>query len=539
MNLTNIPAGLYSLEVTDGNGCSDNFGPFSVANPGAPSAPTITVSANQACDGEDVDFSVSSSDASATFDWSGPNGFSSNLDNFTITLDEFTVGNYCVTATVSNCTSPSACETIVLNELPTLDVTSDSEGTLVCENSNVELTATGASTLVWSGPDGFSGNGSPVSLTNSSVSSTGWYIVTGTDGNNCSSIDSTYVEVVPLPTADAEASSDSQNAFCEGSVGFLYGSGGDIFGWTGPNGFTSTNQNPTIANFDTNNVGTYILTVTDGNNCSSIDSTYVEVAPLPTADAEASSDSQTAFCEGSVGFLYGSGGDNFGWTGPNGFTSTNQNPTIANFDTTNVGTYILTVTDVNGCQDQDSTSLDVSVFEDVFISAGDTVLCPGDLLSLSANGAEDYIWTGPNGFSESGQNISIDNISMNQSGTYYVEGTSAFGCTGEDEVEVAVEMDSDCLFIPGLVTPNDDNMNDFWIITGITNYPDAEVSIYNRWGNLVYFISPYENDWGGQVNRGVNVGDGSGRLPTGTYFYIVKLNDGVTDPFKGYIELQY
>jgi gliding motility-associated-like protein len=456
-NLTGIPAGLYSLEVVDGNGCSDNFGPFSVANPGAPNAPTITVSANEACEGEDVTFSVSSSDPSATFDWSGPNGFNSTANNFSVTLDQSTDGNYCVTATASNCTSPSSCETILLNELPTLNVASDSEGTLVCASSNVELTANGASSLVWNGPNGFNANGSPVSLSNTSINSSGWYVVTGTDGNNCSASDSTFVEVVSLPTADASANSESQ----------------------------------------------------------------------------------TAFCEGSVGLLFGEGGDNYEWNGPNGYTSTTQNPTIANFNSTNVGTYVLTVIDVNGCQNQDSIDLEVSVFEDVYINAGDTVLCPGETLSLSANGAQDYVWTGPNGFSESGENITIDNISMNQSGTYYVIGTSAFGCSGEDEVEVVVEMTTECLFIPGLVTPNYDNMNDVWEITGITNYPDAEISIFNRWGNLVYFVSPYENDWGGQVNRGVNVGDGSGKLPTGTYFYIVKLNDGVTDPFKGYIELQY
>lgn len=457
LDLTNIPAGLYSLEILDGNGCSNDFGPFSVANPGAPNAPTITVSSNEACEGEDITFSVSSSDPSATFNWSGPNGFNSTSNNFTITLNQSTDGNYCVTATVSNCTSPSSCETILLNELPTLNVSSDSEGVLVCENSDVELTASGANSLVWNGPNGFNANGSPALLTNTNINSTGWYVVTGTDGNNCSASDSTFVEVVPLPTADAAASNDSQ----------------------------------------------------------------------------------TAFCEGSVGFLFGDGGGNYEWNGPNGYSSTNQNPTIANFGPSNVGTYVLTVTDINGCQDQDSIDLDVSIFEDVDIVAEDTVLCAGETLFLSATGAQDYVWTGPNGFSESGQNITIENISMSQSGTYFVEGTSAFGCSGTDQVEVLVEMSSECLFIPELVTPNFDNMNDSWVITGITNYPNAEVSIFNRWGNMVYFSSPYENDWNGQVNKGVNMGDGSGKLPTGTYFYIIKLNDGVTDPFKGYIELQY
>jgi gliding motility-associated-like protein len=457
INLTNIPAGLYSLEIVDGNGCPNDFGPFSIANPGAPNAPTISVSSNEACEGEQVTFSVSSTDPSATFDWSGPNGFSSASNSFTITLDDLTDGNYCVTATVSNCTSPSACETIVLNQLPSLIVSSDSEGTLLCENNDVQLTATGANSFVWSGPSGYNANGSPASLTNVTTNSTGWYVVTGTDGNSC----------------------------------------------------------------------------------SASDSTFLEVAPLPNADAAASSESDTAFCEGSVGFLFGSGGGNYSWFGPNGYTSSQQNPTIANFGSTNVGTYVLTVTDANGCQNQDSINLDVSIFEDVNIVAGDTLLCAGETLVLSATGAQDYVWSGPNGFSEPGQNITIDNISVNQSGTYFVEGTSAFGCSGVDQVEVIVEMSSDCLFIPGLVTPNFDNMNDSWEITGITNYEKAEVSIFNRWGNLVYFATPYENDWGGQVNRGVNVGDGSGKLPTGTYFYVLKLNDGVSDPFKGYIELQY
>ncbi|MEX2485776.1 MAG: gliding motility-associated C-terminal domain-containing protein [Brumimicrobium sp.] len=457
LDLNNIPAGLYSLEITDGNSCSEDFGPFSVANPGAPDAPDVTVSSNEGCEGDTVEFTVSSADASATFDWSGPNGFVSTDDTFSITLDQNTSGNYCAVATVANCTSPSTCEIISVNSLPDLIVSSDSEGDVVCANSSVELTASGASSYEWSGPNGFNAVGSPVDVNNTSVSSSGWYVLTGVDGNNCSSVDSTFVEVVSLPEADAAANSDSQETFCEGSVGFLYGSGGDTFTWTGSNNFNSSQQNPVIANF--------------------------------------------------------------------------------NFE--NEGIYLLTVVDENGCEDEDSINLLVSDFNDVEISAGDTVLCPGETLQLTATGATDYDWSGPGNFSESGQNIMIENISLNQGGVYIVEGTNEFGCSGEDSVEVEVIMTSDCLFIPELVTPNEDNMNDFWVITGITNYTDAEVLVYNRWGNLVFSASPYENDWGGQVNRGLKIGGDSGLVPSGTYFYVVKLNDGVTDPFKGYIELQY
>jgi gliding motility-associated-like protein len=114
-----------------------------------------------------------------------------------------------------------------------------------------------------------------------------------------------------------------------------------------------------------------------------------------------------------------------------------------------------------------------------------------------------------------------------------------FGCSGLDSVQVTVAEFQDCLFIPEIVTPNGDNSNDEWVITGIQNYPNAEVSIFNRWGNLIFTVSPYENNWYGQVNKGVNVGDGSGKVPPGTYFYIVDLKDGQTEPFKGYLELQY
>jgi gliding motility-associated-like protein len=84
------------------------------------------------------------------------------------------------------------------------------------------------------------------------------------------------------------------------------------------------------------------------------------------------------------------------------------------------------------------------------------------------------------------------------------------------------------------VSPNGDGMNDFLEITNLDAYPGNSLSIYNRWGDKVYQLSPYNNEWNGQNNVG---GIGGEELPAGTYFYILELDED-QDPIKGYIELK-
>ena len=74
-------------------------------------------------------------------------------------------------------------------------------------------------------------------------------------------------------------------------------------------------------------------------------------------------------------------------------------------------------------------------------------------------------------------------------------------------------------------SPNGDGLNDFWEITGIEDSPDNEVSIYNRWGDLVFQMSQYDNQsrvFRGLANR--KQGIGAGELPEGTYFFNISIN---------------
>lgn len=457
LDLTNVPAGQYTLLVTDANGCTNSFGPFSIANPGAPDAPTVSASANEGCLDESITIAITNPDASVTYDWSGPGSFNSSADNFTVNLSSTTAGTYCVTATESNCTSGSTCVTISLNPSPQLYLSTSSENDAICSLEDITITADGATNYSWTGPSGFTSNQANFTISSATIANSGWYVATGTNEFGCSSTDSIEVTVNELPSANASADEDASITYCEGGEGLLFGAGGGTYAWNGPNNYSSSDQNPVIPNF---------------------------------------------------GFAYE------GW-------------------------YFLTVTDANGCQAMDSVELSVSAFEDVFVVAPDTALCTGETLTLSATGGDDYVWFGPNGFEASTETITIEDFTAENSGYYVVTGTNEFGCADTDSVFISLLNDPDCFFIPTLVTPDGDNLNDFWVITGIENFPNAEVTIFNRWGNMVFNASPYNNDWAGEVNKGVNVGDGSGTLPTGTYFYVIELNDGESKPFKGYLELQY
>ncbi len=173
-------------------------------------------------------------------------------------------------------------------------------------------------------------------------------------------------------------------------------------------------------------------------------------------------------------------------------------------------------------------------------SPGDTVLCPGESLILYGNGGADYIWAGPGGFSSQEQNpLVTSSVDFDDMGWYYLTVVDTNGCLGYDSSYVEVSNNENCLFIPNLITPDKDGSNEVWYIAGIESYLSAEVEIYNRWGNMVYRASPYLNDWDGTVNQGTTIDGNEGKVPVGTYFYIIRLNEGDKPPFKGYLEVQY
>ncbi len=150
-----------------------------------------------------------------------------------------------------------------------------------------------------------------------------------------------------------------------------------------------------------------------------------------------------------------------------------------------------------------------------FADAGlDTTIWRYDTIQLNAVGGLSYNWT-PD-FNLSCGDCYNPLAWPDSSITYYLTVSDGRGCDDYDTVRISViDKPFDKFFIPNAITPNGDGYNDYWHIRDLERYPDHEVRIINRWGDEVFFASPYMNDW---------IGTWKGEeLPGATYYYIIRI----------------
>ena len=150
------------------------------------------------------------------------------------------------------------------------------------------------------------------------------------------------------------------------------------------------------------------------------------------------------------------------------------------------------------------------------------------ILQLPAYGA---IATGQGAALDVGQEISIEQLlgllyhaPMKYVGevhfVYEVIDPTGLSSQGEVFIDVVPER----VFIPEAFTPNGDDINEHFVIVGIEDYPNNKLEIYNRWGSLIYRQSNYDNSFDGHGNVSGQLSNH--RVPPGTYYYVLKLNDG-------------
>lgn len=157
------------------------------------------------------------------------------------------------------------------------------------------------------------------------------------------------------------------------------------------------------------------------------------------------SNNNTPVCEGDTIKLSvthpAMSGVTYSWTGPNSFGSNSQNPFKLGAALADTGDYIITATVGNLCSVRDTTNVKVNIIPDVPTASSNSVVCPKTTLSLFATSTTSgvtYSWTGPNSFTSSMQNPSINNATYGMAGTYYVTASKS-GCTSPpDSAVVAV-----------------------------------------------------------------------------------------------------
>lgn len=131
--------------------------------------------------------------------------------------------------------------------------------------------------------------------------------------------------------------------------------------------------------------------------------------------------------------------------------------------------------------------------------------------------AYSYLWD---------DNSATNKISEIREGNYYLTITDSNNCSFTYTIELPES--EFCIVIYNTFTPNNDGSNDVWYIENIEEFERSEIWIYNRVGNLVYYAENYQNDWKGTFE--------GKDLPEGTYYFIIDLGTG-KDPLKGHVTI--
>ncbi|SHJ70316.1 gliding motility-associated C-terminal domain-containing protein, partial [Aquimarina spongiae] len=190
---------------------------------------------------------------------------------------------------------------------------------------------------------------------------------------------------------------------------------------------------------------------------------------------------------------------------------------------TTINTFVLTDNAGNTSQ----CSFEVTVIDNPLptctIDAGeDERITEGEEIQLDATASTtgSFVWSPSIGLSDTTTSNPIASPSITT--TYLVEFTSEDGCVAVDEVIVFVTPQEEDETRYGF-SPDGDGINEFWEIDTIENYPNNSVSIFNRWGDLVFEIEGYNNTsrvFRGIANRKRSLG--GDQLPEGTYFFKIR-----------------
>lgn len=634
--------GTYRITVIDPNsGCSATA--TTVVDGSAIDRPTATVVTDQftvdcITETATLDASGSSTGANITYRWTNAvDGELPQPNNETmVTVSTGGVYRFTVTNTDNMCTDTASVTVTDLKQLPSIvkPLTIDS---LTCTQLEVNLMVQIANagdnvTVTWAGADGQAVN--PATGTTTTVEQAGWYYVTAVNNDNsCSRTDS--IEVISSVEL-AEAQFAPIDAFgCETTSVLIDASGTgpeeefSEITWSTEDGGTIT---PADGSFtvQVDAPGTYVLSYTSNNGCSTSESVVVEAADdRPVADAGEDfallcGETATLDAGGSSGT-----GLTFQWTTLEG-TAFTGDPMSAMIDITGAGVYeVLVGNSENGCTDRDTISVTLDTGE-AATTAGTLSFC-GAEGTLSANlpagatgvwtstsgaviadatnpnttvtglteGQSVFVWTlsRPNcpdyssaeltvvreaAFVANADELQINSVqregSVNLLSNDLLNGatnvnvtlldTPPFGVIDSQQIssgllrynagqgtagsftltyeicsnncpdlcatgEVTIEVEDDGFVppLPNAITPNGDGLNETLVFDILLNnpaseFPDNELIIFNRWGDILYEARPYNNDWDGRNQEGE-------LLPEATYYYILRLNIGEGEILRG------
>jgi gliding motility-associated-like protein len=341
--------GPWRLTVLEGECASDTSAAIQLTvNP----KPFVTAAAARfiVCQNDPLQLSAATSIPVASFQWSGPAGFSSTLANPSLaSFQANNAGTYQVEVTTDKGCKATGTVNIAIDTAPAILQIEDNTPTCPQGNDTISLFPTlniadeSGLTFLWSGPMNYTTDTKIAQITHS-----GTFTLSVINSNNCKSSDSISITIPPILTKPPVPSIQDGN-LCEGEKTILFAgipaSDGQTFTWFTPTGqLTTSSAFFEIPSVNNDAAGNYAVRI-NKNNCSSPISDNYALLPKPIPTVKATSNSPV--CEGSPIRLFADApqGTQFQWAGPN-FSATTSNPILNNGSS---GTYTLTGT-LNGCK---------------------------------------------------------------------------------------------------------------------------------------------------------------------------------------------
>lgn len=352
-----------------------------------------------------------------TYNWSGPNGFTSSQNTILITpADSLTAGYYYLSISDNQCSSPTDSILINLLALPTISLNL-SDTVFKCINDSLLLYANGNyQSIQWKDS----------STTDSLIIYTpGLYYTTATSANGCTiTSDSIYIFNYPLSIPDVDTFS-----ICYGDSILLTSSSGQIYDWYNDSlvylTTDSTYQTPALYNSTA-----YMVSYIDSNGCqSAADFFYIQVSPV---NGSPNIYGNTTICEGQTLNLYTDNlpGATYQWTHNSTVVGSSTGIVINNISLADSGVYYLNVNGANCVTQQGSITISVIPLPTTPHILGDTLLCEGATLQLYTNDSlnHTHYWVAPDSIFSTHDTLIINNISQSGNGAYYLSIMDSNGC---------------------------------------------------------------------------------------------------------------
>ncbi|MFM7080140.1 MAG: gliding motility-associated C-terminal domain-containing protein, partial [Bacteroidota bacterium] len=330
-----------------------------------------------------------------------------------------------VTAT-NVCFGTSDSIAVTINPSPNTSAVTGDIDVCIGESGPYGVTSTNGSSYSWNVTGGNLTSGNGTSNINSSFPQAGnaTISVVETNAYGCAGdtvVLNVIVHELPLVNAGPDLS------ICIGQSVQLNASGGTAYQWSPATGLNNTGINNPVANPSTTT--NYIVQVTDQYGCKNNDTVQVAVNPLPNITVTPAS----SICIGGSIPLNATGGTAYAWTPGGSLSNANTSSPTASPNTSTV--YTVVVTDQNGCVDSANVSITVNPLP-VATASGDTTICDGSSVSLTAGGGTSYSWSPTTGLNNA--NISSPVATPVSPIIYTVTVTDQNGCTDTEEVSIAL-----------------------------------------------------------------------------------------------------